>query len=348
MQQQSVSADITLDPPRKKTEHCRDNKLDNYFTPRAASEAPPEIEELHIPEVATDVASTYLRLRAKRHIYAQDKDFHIVEDTLSELRGYVSDTRLRKITTCPNKLRTIRAYFKESSFGNIWFSKSSSPVAAASDQQPQGIRTRVHSSLTWRTYYSKLLVLAQARRWLSATEQLHPIADAPSTPKTNFQLADAIKHPDKAEYTPFGGDFEDAGAYSPVISRLLFYAEIHNCSDHGYGTFSAPKQMPPYTYRQLQEWIIKRRRQQQQSDNVHRSSRELVQTVADLAAKLVAFASDGIVVKHLVDFALPAKKRAAAAEVTALDEMLLQSIGRSAAIQHTAASGVATERTKKR
>ena len=97
---------------------------------------------------------------------------------------------------------------------------------------------------------------------------------------------------------------------------MLLYAEIHNCSDHGYGTFSAPKQMPPYTYRQLQEWILERRRQQQLSDDIDSSSRELVQTAADLAAKLCAFASDGIVVKHLVDFALPAKKRADAAEVT--------------------------------
>ena len=85
--------------------------------------------------------------------------------------------------------------------------------------------------------------------------------------------------------------------------------------------------------------IIERRRQQQPSDDVDKSSRELVQTAADLAAKLCAFASDGIVVKHLVDFALPAKRRAEAAEVTALDEMLLQSTGRGAATEHTAASG---------
>ena len=176
---------------------------------------------------------------------------------------------------------------------------------------------------------------------------MDPIADAPSTPKTNFQLADGIKQPKNVSCAPFGGDFEDTDSYSPVISRLLFYAEIHNCSDHGYGTFSAPKQMPPYTYRQLQEWIIERRRQQQPSDDVDRSSRELVQTAADLAAKLCAFAStDGIVVKHLVDFALPAKKRAKAAEVTAMDEMPRQSIGRGAATEHTAASGAATEHTE--
>ena len=73
------------------------------------------------------------------------------------------------------------------------------------------------------------------------------------------------------------------------------------------------KKMPPYTYRQLQEWIIERRSLQQRSDNVESSSRELVQTAEDLAAKLRAFASDGIVVKHLIDFALPSKKRASAA-----------------------------------
>ena len=79
------------------------------------------------------------------------------------------------------------------------------------------------------------------------------MADVPPTPKTIFQLADAIKQPKNAEYAPFGRDFENIGSYSPVISRLLFYAEIHNCTDHGYGTFSTPEQMPPYTSKQLQE-----------------------------------------------------------------------------------------------
>ena len=68
MQQRSVSADTTLHPPRKKTAQPRDNKLDNYFTLRAAGDALPEMEELHMPDVATDVSSTYLILHAKRHI----------------------------------------------------------------------------------------------------------------------------------------------------------------------------------------------------------------------------------------------------------------------------------------
>ena len=72
--------------------------------------------------------------------------------------------------------------------------------------------------------------------------------------------------------------------------------------------------MMPYTYRQLQEWIIERRRQQQ-SNAGECCSRELVQTAEDLAAKPCLFALDGIVVKHLIEFVLPFEKRANAAEV---------------------------------
>ena len=162
----------------------------------------------------------------------------------------------------------------------------------------------------------KLLVLAQARQWLSAAERLDPIPEARATPKTRFQLADAIKQPKLAEYAPFGCDFEDAGAYSPVISRLLLYAEIHQCSDHAYGTFSTPTEKMMYTYRELQECIIERRKLQQRSAAAESSAGERVGTAEDLAAKLCAFASDGIVVKHLIEFALPAKQRAEAVEVT--------------------------------
>ena len=228
--------------------------------------------------MATDVRSTYLRLHAKRHIYAEDQDFHIVKDALYELGGYVSKAHLTKLTRHPrNTPKTIRRYFKESHFDAVWFAHSTSAVEATGAQQTKGGSHIVNHSHTWRTYYVKLLVLAQARQWLSATEQLDPFADAPPTPKTNFQLADAIKQPNGAEYAPFGCDFEETDAYSPVISRLLLYAEIHNCNDHDYGTFSTPQQMMPYTYRQLQEWITERRRLQQVSNAAEGSSRELVQ-----------------------------------------------------------------------
>ena len=160
----------------------------------------------------------------------------IVQDALSKLRGYISKANLTKLASDPrNTRKTIRRYFKERHFDKVNFAHSTSAAEATSAHQTKG-RITLDSSHTWQTYYMKLLVLAQARRWLSATERWDPIADAPCTPKTNFQLADAIKQSKNAEYAPFGRDFEDTDSYSPVISRLLFYAEIHNCIDHGYGT----------------------------------------------------------------------------------------------------------------
>ena len=97
MQQLPVSADTALHSQRKKTAQPRDGKLANYFTPRAAGDACSEIEELHMPDVATDVRSTYLLLHAKNHIYADDQDFCIVKDALSKLRGYVNKQMLHKM-----------------------------------------------------------------------------------------------------------------------------------------------------------------------------------------------------------------------------------------------------------
>ena len=305
------AADAAVQRHRKEAK-VSDCKLESYFKLRVAGDGPPDVEALHIPDVATDVISTYLRLHTKRDTYAEDKDFHIVTNALSELRGYVNERRLHKIITDPPKTpKTIRQRFKEGWHGTVSFSLSPSSADAGGAQQSASTRQHISPSHTWRTYYVKLLVLAQARRWLSATERLDPIEDAPPTPKTNFQLADAIKHPKTRDYAPFGHDFEDSGAYS-----LLVHAEIHNCKDHNYGSFSMPRQELPYTYRQLQELILERRRLQQLSPAAEDSSRQLVQTVEDLVAKLCAFASDGIVLRHIIAFALPPKKRAAAAEVT--------------------------------
>ena len=109
------------------------------------------------------------------------------------------------MTTDPPKTsKTIRQDFKERMFKTIAFDVSKSLDKATGAHEGKAARHHVDHSDTWRTYYVKLLVLAQARRWLSATERLDPIADAPPTPKTNFQLADAIKQPKKAEFAPFG------------------------------------------------------------------------------------------------------------------------------------------------
>ena len=156
MQQRAVPADTTLQPPPKKTEHRRDNKLDNYFTPRAARDARPEIEELRIPDVATDVSSTYLRLHAKRHIYAEDEDFRIVKDALSQLRGFVNQKRLHDMTTDPPKTsKTIRQDFKENRFKTIAFDVSKSLDEATGAQEGKAARHTVDHSHTWRTYYVK-------------------------------------------------------------------------------------------------------------------------------------------------------------------------------------------------
>ena len=99
--------------------------------------------------------------------------------------------------------------------------------------------------------------------------------------------------------------------------------------------------MPPYTYSELQQFTIDRRRLQQRSDDAASSPSELVGTVEDLAAKLRAFASDGVVVKHLVEFALPPKKRANAAEVTAKGASAAagsQSSGQGDTTEHTKAN----------
>ena len=310
------------DVPRKRTASSHDlspstkrqgsvSNLENYFKLMPTGSKAPEIEPTQIPDVATDVGSTYLRLRTKRDAQTEDKEFQIVKNTLSEFRGYISQRRLHHIITDPaNTPKTIRQYFKVRNMGD--------PITLRI--QHSGL-CKTQLSHTWRIYYVKLFVLAQARRWLEATERLDPIEDSPPTPKTNFQLAEAIRRPESAEYAPFGHDFEDTGAYSPLITRLLLYAEIHNCDDHDHGTFASPRQLMPYTYRQLQEWVLERRRRLQRLSNaVDNPARQLVKTADDLSAKLCAFASDGIVVKHLIDFAFPSKKRANAYEITRTQE----------------------------
>ena len=263
-QKRAASADATSHSPHKKAE-VGGSKLENFFKLRSTGDAIAEIAALDIPDVATDVRSTYLRLQMKRDTHAEDKDFNIVKDALSKLRGYVNQNELHKMITDPkntsktvrqltteppNTSKTVRQHFKEKFFATLHFSFSPSSVEAGAAQQAEGKRYEVHHSHEWRTYYAKLLILAQARRWLSATKLLHPIEDSPPTPKTNFQLAAAIKKPNSAQYAPFGCDFEDPDVYSPIISRLFIYAEIHNCNDHDFGTFSTPHRMMPYTYRQ--------------------------------------------------------------------------------------------------
>ena len=127
-------------------------------------------------DAATDVRPTFLLLRAKKHIYADDRDFHIVLAALSELLRNVSKQRLHRMITDPPKTpKTIRQHFKERSFATVTFTVPNSPDEATSAQERKEARAFYDHSHEWRKYYVKLLVLTQARRWLSATERLHPI-----------------------------------------------------------------------------------------------------------------------------------------------------------------------------
>ena len=117
----------------------------------------PEIAAVPIPDRATDVSSTHLRLCQKRHTYAEDKNFQIVLGALYELCGYVTKQRLRKLTTDPRKTcKTIRQYFKERNFATINFLLSKAPAEATGADEENAARYKVNLSHTWRTYYVKL------------------------------------------------------------------------------------------------------------------------------------------------------------------------------------------------
>jgi hypothetical protein len=290
---------------RKPQNKVDQKDLTQHFHRKTGPDVSADTAAAPIPTVVTDVGTAFLRLRAEQHDHTDDTDFQIVKEALNLLRTPNKRHALRKMTTdARGKPPTIRRHFKGR------FQRTRRFPCPQEKRQVQ-----FNIAHNWTTYHTKLLALAQARRWLPTTERLGAIEAAPPTPKTNFQLADAIKHPMTAEYAPFGHDVEDPDAYSPTISRLLLYAEIHNCKDHDYGTFSTPCQEMPYTYRQLQEWIVERRRRQA-SDATEGASRQLAKSAEDLATKLCEFASDSIVVRHLIEFALPSKKRGSAAEVT--------------------------------
>ena len=158
-----------------------------------------------------------------------------------------------------------------------------------------------------------LLVLFRAKQWLSAAEQVPDLALSASTPKTLGQLRKALEDPLVAPHLPFAADFEDAAGYGPIVSRLLFYAEMSAARDTRYGTYSKPYGAPQ-TYGQLQELVFAQRKQHTSGAQVQRR----VETADDLATMLQEFASDGIVLRALQDFALPPHRRKKAASVQPL------------------------------
>jgi hypothetical protein len=71
----------------------------------------------------------------------------------------------------------------------------------------------------------------------------------------------------------------------------------------------------PYTYREMQEWIVNRRRQQARAA-AHGATGDIVKTADDLVTRLQDFACDAVVTKHLIEFALPYRFHPRAAEVS--------------------------------
>ena len=118
-------------------------------------------------------------------------------------------------------------------------------------------------------YHMSLLALSRAKRWLSAAEQVPDLAPSVSTPKTLGQLRRALEDPLVAPHLPFAADFEDGAGYGPIVSRLLFYAEMSAARHTSYGTYSKPYRAPQ-TYGQLQEIVFAQREQHTSGVQVHR------------------------------------------------------------------------------
>ena len=276
------------------------NSLARYFQRKPVGVKHEDGVKVQPPKIAADPSSAYLILRAKQHEHAGDKDFQIVLQWLGTLRNSLTRQQIRRLLKeASSKKATIQKCFR---YKNIAEVRHRCP----------GEKTSVIAFATNASvcYHASLLVLAQARRWLLATEQMQSSTALATTPKTVAQLASAIRDPEAALCAPYGADFEDLDNYGPIASRLLLYAELHGCSDHTLGTYTNPRGDLPYTYRQLQNLIFERRcRPVQTADEGRRP--QLIGTADDLAAMLREFASNALVLRALLDFALPPHKREA-------------------------------------
>ena len=157
-------------------------------------------------------------------------------------------------------------------------------------------------------YHVRSRVLAAARQWLSATERVPPAGECGTTPKTLRQLQRDLADASAFACLPFANDLEDDDVYSPIVSRLLFFAELSAIGDDTCGTFSAPAWRAPQVYGSVQDYVLRTR----QRPTPHACS---VATADDLAALLEKFACNAFVLRAFVDFALPPARRPGAALV---------------------------------
>jgi hypothetical protein len=130
--------------------------LSQYFGRATRHAADVAAVAASIPAVFTDAGSAFLRLRSQQHSHAEDSDFHVVKNALGLLRNQINRKAPHKTSTEEfQKARTIRQHFKDRGFGIIRFAHSSKGI-------PRQSYDHGHD---WMIYYTKLLVLAQARRW---------------------------------------------------------------------------------------------------------------------------------------------------------------------------------------
>ena len=149
--------------------------------------------------------------------------------------------------------------------------------------------------------HMSLMVLFRAMQLLSVAEQVPVLAQSAATPNTLGQLRRALEDPLVAPHLLFAADFEDEAGYGPIVSRLLFYAEMSATSVRSFGRYSRPTERAPQAYGQLQEHVFAQRAQHTSDAQTQRR----VETADDLATMLQEFASDGTVLRPLLDFALP-------------------------------------------
>ena len=180
--------------------------------------------------------------------------------------------------------------------------------APASANRASATYVVTHTSTAALVYHVRLRVLAAARQWLSATEQVPLAGECGTTPKTLRRLQRDLADASAFACLPFADDLEDDTVYGPIVSRLLFFAELSAIGDAACGTCSAPACCAPQVYGSVQDYALRTRRR----PAPHAGG---VATADDLAVLLEKFVCDAVVLRAFVDFALPPANRPGAAVV---------------------------------
>ncbi len=282
--------------------------LERYFDQKPGAANIPDAQEDVGSSVATDVATARRILHLKRAEHETDPDFRVVLHWLERLRNCPMRDRLRDLISKRRENPDVingRKHFTYSGLTQDHYLHKDDNAAVKNE------RITINTETACVIYHISLLVLFRAKQWLSAAEQVPDLAPSASTPKTLGQLRSALEDPLVAPHLPFAADFEDGAGYGPIVSRLLFYAEMSAASVRSFGSYNKPNYRAPQTYGQLQEHVFAQRAQHTPDVQAQRR----VETPDDLATMLQEFASDGFVLRALTNFALPPHRREKAASV---------------------------------